>query len=530
MNRKFALIILFSAVVSFGSYAQNGDKHLNDFDYVKFSDAWLTSQNASGLGVLPVSDMTYVEVSGTKSNGSFVNYDGSPDSYCGAGRSESFVRLNPKTVLYGRVSYDYFHGKDMGGSAFVNPYFNSVNIVEYSDTTRGPKLKETYSLSGGVGCDLTDDLSIGIRADYDAVDYAKTKDLRYVDNLMDMKFTAGAKYRLGFADIGLNYYYRRRVEYAKFEVEGTTDNNYYSLIDYGGFFGDWELFGESGVTSSSYKAPELSQLQGGSLQLGFRLGDAYWFNEFSLRSRNGYLGSTSSARIMYYEHSGMEAEYNGRIGVRKGNSMHALTLKWLYATLQNNQDIYNMVTDNTVTTVYYYGSNRVGDRISANGSLEYAGDFGIRGNYPVFTVKAGADAFYLASRTSVYPNYRDREIASINGRLSGTYNMIGKEGICSFALNLGYGAGSGEMKSDGTYNNPSAVSLVVRSTDFNLEREYEYFTAGKFRAGAALKYSRFLSKGMTVYAELSDDFLFSPKAVYLGKTANVAMITVGLGF
>lgn len=512
------------------SAAAQDEGSLNSLEFIESSDFWLCSQNAAGLAGLGVGRTGMIELSGTKSDGSFVNYDESPDSYSFGGRSRSYVRLNPRTVLYGKVSYDYFRGKNMGGSAYVDPYFSSVNVMEYTDTTRGAKLKETYSLSGGVSYNFTDDFSIGFRADYDAADYAKTKDLRYVDDLMDLKVTAGVGWKIGAVRLGANCYFRRRVELAEFERVGTNDADYYSLVDYGGFFGEWELFGESGVTSTSFEAPELSTLQGGSLQAALRLGDFEWFNEFSLRGRSGYMGSTSTNRIVYFEHSGMEAGYRGGLTRRRSNSLNTLTLNLLYTSLQNNKNIYNIVTDNTVTTVNYYGSNLVGDRVSLKGGLEYAGYFCIKGNRPVVTFKAGADFYRLASRASSYPMYRDRDFNSIEGHISGTYDKIGEKGIFTVSAYLGYGDGFGNLKTDGIYDNPAAGATAVRSADFNLEREFEYFTSSRYRACLSLRYSHFLKNNMNLYGEISDRFVVAPNAVCLGHTANIAGIAVGLSF
>jgi hypothetical protein len=532
MKKTIIISVLLLAAISWNASAQAlEEKHLNSYDYIQASSGWLTSQNAAGLGMLPVKDMSIVELRGNRVKGGFGNYSGSGDSFTGGAESRSYVRLNKKTVLYGLVSYDYFSGQHMGGSCFVDPYYSSLNVTEYSDTTAGHKLMETYHLVGGFSYNATQCFSIGAKIDYSAVDFAKTKDLRYVDDLMDMKGTVGFKYRTDIVDFGLNYYYRRRVENAKFEVKGTTDKDYYSLIDYGGFFGTWELFGESGITSSSYKTPELSQLHGAALQLEFHFGkNANFFNEFGLRRRNGYLGSTSSARVKYYEHTGVEAEYNGVFSLVDGHNVHAVVLKGLYATLQNYQNIYNIITDNTVTTVNYYGSNLVGDRITGNASVEYIGNFNVKGNYPRLVLRAGADGYYRALRSSVYPNYRDQNVKNFDIHVAGTYNAIAFRHIISGSLLLGYGKGGGYASKDGVYANSSAQPVTVRSTEFYLQREFEYFTTPKCHATASFRYTHFLGKGISVYGDLSDNFLYAPSAVYLGKLANVLALTLGCSF
>ncbi|MFQ8826619.1 MAG: hypothetical protein ACLR76_03245 [Alistipes sp.] len=103
--------------------------NLRDFDYIKGEDGWLTSYNAAGLLSLPVTSISFVEASFAKSDGGFVNYYQSDDSYDFGLQTESFYRLSPKIAMYGKVS-PIFRGRNMTGSAFIDPYYNLFDIVE----------------------------------------------------------------------------------------------------------------------------------------------------------------------------------------------------------------------------------------------------------------------------------------------------------------------------------------------------------------------------------------------------------------
>ena len=65
----------------------------------------------------------------------------------------------------------------MGGSAFIDPYEQPFDIVEYTDTTRGVKNLETYRLAGAISTDLTHRVTLSAKVDYHAANYAKQKNL-----------------------------------------------------------------------------------------------------------------------------------------------------------------------------------------------------------------------------------------------------------------------------------------------------------------------------------------------------------------
>lgn len=536
MNRiviKIGLALLLAGVSLFHVTAQPADKNLYDFDLIKHSNGWLTSNNASLLGLLPVSGTSVVQASFGKDNGEFINYHQSNDSYNAGAHTESFSRIGEKVAVYGKLLYNNFRGENMGGSVLIDPYFSSFNIVEMADTTRGRKSQECYNLVGGIGVELSSKLHLGAKIDYSAINYAKAKDLRHTNLMLDMILTAGLSYKLGdLFTMGANYLYHRNVESLYFKIYGTTDKMYHSLIDFGAFYGQREQSGEKGYSQLTDRKPLVSVLNGASLQLDFAFTpEISFFNEFSYRNRSGYYGAKALNSITYIEDSGMELDYSGHFSINKGENLHIVKLFASYKQLANNENIFQEKYQSGKTTIEYFGQNKVLDRMTVTGNLEYSANIGVKNYRPTWTITAGADAFYRDITTSIYPFYRKQDILSVNGYVSGGYNIIKNKGIMGFRLGAAYGTGGGNMFSDGTYAQPSANAKVPKTAEYALQREFEYLTADRINANAGLRYSRFFKKGITGYADLTYSYINALSVTYLkGNMHHSLNLSVGLTF
>src|SRR5574344_670664 len=99
---KLGLIALLAVMLPCNAAAQPSDKNLYSFDYIKNSNGWLTSYNAAGLCVLPVQSISIAEAYANKSNGDFINYYQSNNSYNIGAQTESFLRIGEKVFTYGK--------------------------------------------------------------------------------------------------------------------------------------------------------------------------------------------------------------------------------------------------------------------------------------------------------------------------------------------------------------------------------------------------------------------------------------------
>ena len=126
-------LIIISAILAVASSCYGQDSLLlRDYQFVKRTDAWLTSQNAAGLTRFSHPSISEAELSLTKSKGGMVDWYQSPDFLQAAANVESFTRISQRAVVFGAMTYDNFSGHDMAGSAFISPDHKPFDIVEDS--------------------------------------------------------------------------------------------------------------------------------------------------------------------------------------------------------------------------------------------------------------------------------------------------------------------------------------------------------------------------------------------------------------
>lgn len=504
-----------------------------DYDYIKYSDARLTGYNAAGIKYLPVNKIASASIYVNERYGKFINYHQSDDSYEYGVQTESFYRFSPGIVFYGSVGYENFTGKNMGGSAFINPYYNPFDMVEYSDTTQGTKNLETYHLTGAISADISRRLTFGGKMDYTVANYAKQKDLRHKNRLLDMFVTAGLNYRINKSvEIGANYYYRRSVEGVEFEIYGTTDKQYYSLISYGAFYGKTELFGETGYTSED--SPMYNNFNGGSLQLGIDIRPGIRvFNEFTYKSRIGEFGKRTPYKIVYSEHNSDIIEYKGAFSLKKGQNHHYININFENETLENFENIYKFESrPGGNNYIVYYDPLRVSDKEQFSAKAEYVANLGLRDFRPVWILKGGVDFHRCRQTLSIYPYYRKQTIRYTNYHIAALRQIISGKNSYRFSINVRYTSGGGIIKKDGEYATPGENQTKPKYNDKNLHIEYEYLTTGQVNGDIGLKYSRIFDKNrLEGYAAFRYGLTKAFHTVYAaGDRFNVVSFTVGCTF
>ncbi len=117
------------------------------------------------------------------------------------------------------MAYGTEKGKHMSGSAFLHPEETPFDIVEMDDSGAGTKRHEWYMLKGEAGYLLTPHLSWGGQLEYRTENYAKFKDLRHQNSLMNLHLSTGFSYELFSGwQVGLSYGYLRNVETVGFGI------------------------------------------------------------------------------------------------------------------------------------------------------------------------------------------------------------------------------------------------------------------------------------------------------------------------
>ena len=514
----FKKLILTSACVALAlqSHAQDS-LLLHDYQFVKQADPWLTSHNAAALSRHATKSYAQAELSFTGEKGGFTNYNGAPGVLQFNGAIESFYRISKRTVLYGQMSYDNFSGNDMAGSGFIDTYHLPFDIVEDSLTNLGRKHRNTYHLTGSFGTDVYRGIAIGARVDYTAADYAKYKDLRHQNKLMDLQVRAGVYFPMGrWGSIGANYLYRRKTESVSFSTIGTSDKVYKSLIDYANFTGYVEQFGNDGFTDKSREMPLVNNYHGGSVQLGLRF-DAHTqlFGEVTYTHRTGYYGRKSPFTITYTDHSSDEFSVTTRLSHRMERTMHHIDLTFGTENLVNRASTYHETKNEQGATNYeYFTPVKMANKLWTNYSVAYTLETDIRNGkeangllvdgLPTWTIQAGISSMERKQTAYIYPYYRSQHLQNFALFGSVAYTLTTRHGWWSFALKGSFGQGEGKPYEDLTFTKPSSKQLPPPSMEAYLYREYQYLTSAQYMVGGQVKYNfRFPGTAIMTHARLS---------------------------
>lgn len=539
---KSFLVLLSIVILGIPSViAQNVDSiYIHpDMNLIKSSNAWLKSDNAAGLHKLPVNNISLVEVSLGKSDGKFVNYYESNDAYRFGADAESFYRLGDKIVVYGNIGYSKFSGKNMLGSALINPYFNSYDIVEDGDKLAGKKESEKYHLVGAISAEVYSGLRLGGKVDYVAQNYAKFKDLRHKNELTDLALTIGASYDIvPQFSIGANYYYRRCIEELYFNQYGNNETEKPNMfINYGGFFGRREAFSNSSTLAGAAMInmstkPMVNLFHGGSIQFDWGINDNLdFFNEFTYKSRTGYLGLKTS--IAYTEHESGILEYKSALTLRNNNNSHVLGLVLGQEKLKNYENNFIVDTEEQggASFINYAGKNLVHNKREYYVGVEYDGFLGVTEFVPLWTLNAHANFYERKGRTSLYPYYRKQNLHYVNIGVGGERNIINGKNIYTIALAANYHFGGGTAKEDGVYAAPGEGLPAPDTIDSYLNAEFEYLTASNISVDASFKYSRMVGRNVWGYAAVSGSVKNGFDIEYARDNTHVStLIKIGCSF
>lgn len=499
-----------------------------DFEYIRYHSPWLSGRNMSELVYeLPVDRISKAQMSYDNNSGGFVNYYRSDRQYRYGAHTESFIKLSPNVGLYGKIGYSNRTDKRVGGSAFIDPYFNPLDFVEAADTNQGRKRLETYDLIGGVSFAISQKIGAGIRVDYTSANYSKDKDLRHKNKFMDLTLSPGISYRvLPSLTIGANYTYRRTNESIMFKSYGNADKSYTSIVSVGGFFGYAETMSagsrQDGYLASSsgfVERPLFNEFHGGGFLFDAQItGRLSLFGEAEIYTRDGYFGKKSQSSVEFTAHESDIFRYRVALRLAGSKSRHMLSGELGRERLTNKENSYKEIKPPGEVPYYeYYGSNTVLKRDYMTGRVEYRGDFNMQGAYPIYTAGASFDYFERDQTASLYPFFRRQEVSHYDIRLSLTRNIFHRRNIYGITLAGLYGTGGSGMENDGLYATPAATQRQPGSMDLYMERELEYLTSVRFGGEVKLNFSRsyFVPQPIRVYLEAGLRYTKADTAVFL---------------
>lgn len=504
-----------------------------DLSYTAASDPWLSGNNMAGLATLTIDGVSVAGIRFDKGNGRFAGIEESPDDYSLEAYTESYRKISDRIAFYGKLSYSYFLGKEMGGPAYLYPSENPIGIIENSTGTIGNKIRELYNLTGGVSYVLSDKWSIGGRFFYRTGDYAKRKDPRNVNYRMDMDVSPSVRFAPSpnFA-LGINLHYRRSLETMLGRVYGETSTKYFYFIDYGGFFGKVNMLeGDGTVISTSNARPLMDIRYGAGLQADICFGDGFrFFSDFAFDLRNGYYGKKASGSVQFYEHDGEEFSYRGELYKESSRNLHKLTVKASLKTLENFENSYRVTTvPGEISQITYYGQNKALDRTDIALGLGYEGYLGKDGFRPAWVIKADAGWNNRDQTATIYPFYRNHSISQTFAAASVDHNFVSGKNIFTPGFRAGFMTGDGQKKKDGKY---ADAESSIKSHDEWLDRYFEFATASRFDLGCGFRFSRVVSRHALAFADISFSATraLSDPLYLAGRTRTTLSLTLGCEF
>ena len=466
---------------------------LRDYRLIQESSPWLTQRNVAALcrGLYNHESIAETELSFSHASGKLTDVSGSPSANIFQAGIGSYYRINPRTVVLGTLSYDNFSGSDMTGSVFMQQRL-PFDIIEDSLTNSGRKHRDTYQLMGAVSYSFSPELSIGLRMDYTAGNYAKYKDLRHKNKLMDLQLTAGVVSNpYPGITIGADYTYHRRTESLEFKTYGKSEKVYKSLIDFGGMMGIVEQFGNEGYTDKSNEMPLFEDGHGGAIELEVcPISSLSIFGSIGLSHATGYYGSKSPYTITYTDHDRDIFTGNIRLCYDKDAMRALLDVRYQSEKLQNRINTFRGLTNNYGATHYeYYDGTETGDKKWRNLDIDYTMYLGIRHELPTWTINAGYHFQQRDLTAYLYPYYRQQQLRTNEVAATITRNIILSKGVWSITAKGGYQKGSGDAYTDGTLATPSDKQAQPATMDAFLWRDYQYLTAPQYNFGLQLKYT-----------------------------------------
>lgn len=468
---------------------------LRNSAYVTDADPWLPNGNAAALTRWRSDNLSWATLRANYGYGGFVNYNESSRELRAGADVRSVYRLSKRTVGYGRISYENAEMHNMTGSAFIAPDRYPFNIVEDSLTNAGKIHQDTYRLTGAVGVDIWQGLSLGGRVDFTAANAAKYKDLRHKNKLMGTDASFALYWpATRWLSLGANYRYLRHSESVAFSTYSSNDITYKSLIEYGGMMGIVEQYSSSatnGLTTSSTERPQFYDGHGYGLQAELRLAPGLtWTGTWKMAYLKGYYGKDTPYDIVYMRHHTHRYLFTTRLQYRAARSLQHLNASIENEKLRNFQNQYRLSINEHGAQYYeYFQPLRTADKVWVNTHIGYTGYFGLNGETPAWLLQGGARFAYRTLTAYNYPFYRRQHWTSTEGYLNVARNLLLRKGMLTLEGGVSYLKGKGSLYDDGAFITPSDKQTQPDEMMTFLYREHAALLAPQYALRTAVQYA-----------------------------------------
>lgn len=439
------------------------------FDDVQRHNAWNDGVNAAGIRQDRES-YSYAEVFGRKNCGGFMDYSDSKDSWTFGARTES-IRHFDRISFAGRFEYDYFDGKAMCGSMFMQPGYYPVDILEF---TPGRKVREDYAFTGALSAELSEHWTGGLRADFAAGNYAKRKDLRHKNKRLDFEIAPGVLYHNNNWAVGAAYLFDKKSERVEAEEIGISAEPYEAFFDKGLAYGTLERWDGSGIHLNEtgltgFPVKELTH--GVSVQGSW----GPYYADVTYRHRSGETGEKDTHM---HDFTTSQVTVHGVAAFRTARAMHTARLRFDWMSQENDEHILRRESVNGISTVFDLGSLPV----FARRGLDLSGEYQLQQGRT--DLRAGLTYERLSRRsTLLFPYFREQTLNAVTlfARARISYMAWEFSGEADFRK----GGFSEQARAEETPLTPSEYPLQL--TDY-YNYTNEYLTAPRLGIGVGARY------------------------------------------
>ena len=204
--------------------------------------------------------------------------------------------------------------------------------------------------------------------------------------------------------IGIGMVYSRRTEAMQFKTYGTTDQIYYTLIDYANHHGEREAFGTEGFTDSKNRLPLLSEY------IGVRVQSKYnrLFADIVYSHRNGYYGRKSQYSASHEQHHGDNFALHLRYDIiQRAERLVWVDLRMGTERLTSERENYRRtIATNGTSAIYYeyFEPTKMADKVQTYGTAALNTYWEPSGNIYLWHITGGARYWTRQQTAYVYPD------------------------------------------------------------------------------------------------------------------------------
>jgi len=349
MNRTRLIFSCVLVLCCLGASAQS----VLRYDNVSERNFGLQGSNVTLMRGLDSVSISYARIGGNYATGQNRLLSDAPRQWSAGAEAETIMHLK-KMSMTGSFGFRQTMSYDACGSMFTSPGRFPVDLIEF---TPGRKSRQDYFFTGGISVDLNPSWRLGGDIAFAATNYAKLKDLRYMDYAMDFSVRPGAQYIVNSdLSFGATFIFERNTETITAEQIGETLEPYSVFLDKGLHYGllqDWQGSGVH-LSEAGISGFPLSQM-GYGFGLQAYVGDFY--ADLSYVHSNGKIGEKDA--IWYRFPSSRFNALLGWKGKSSRGTEHIARLDATYEYQQNAESVLDKVTSSGVTTRKIFGYNTI---------------------------------------------------------------------------------------------------------------------------------------------------------------------------